>query len=250
MEVHHHPHVEKKSFKEYLLEGLMIFLAVSMGFIAENIREHFTEKRLRVEYVESFYEDLKTDTARIVEIINFDQQKLNALKNMGMLYDSIEQKQTLPTTMRNLIKSTSFSRPFTISEKTIKQLASTGAFRLLDKEDADSITKYEISFNTLNDFQLSSFHEAQVAVRNTLQQIVKFKYFFEVRQDTKVGLIPNNEIESVVSPFLGNTVDIDKYFNQLLEYNSVISAHQRILKCLEQNQISLIRYFKNKYHLE
>ncbi len=34
MEVHHHPHVEKKSFKEYFLEGLMIFLAVTMGFIA------------------------------------------------------------------------------------------------------------------------------------------------------------------------------------------------------------------------
>ena len=43
MEVHHHPHVEKKSFKEYLLEGLMIFLAVSMGFIAENIRENITK---------------------------------------------------------------------------------------------------------------------------------------------------------------------------------------------------------------
>ncbi len=28
MEVHHHPHVEKKNFKEYFLEFLMIFLAV------------------------------------------------------------------------------------------------------------------------------------------------------------------------------------------------------------------------------
>jgi hypothetical protein len=37
MEVHHHPHVEKKSFKEYLLEGLMIFVAVTMGFFAETI---------------------------------------------------------------------------------------------------------------------------------------------------------------------------------------------------------------------
>src|SRR5919205_297932 len=40
MEVHHHPHVEKKNFKEYLLEGLMIFLAVTMGFFAENLREY------------------------------------------------------------------------------------------------------------------------------------------------------------------------------------------------------------------
>src|SRR5450631_904147 len=43
MEVHHHPDVEKKGLKEYLLEGLMIFLAVTMGFIAENVREHITE---------------------------------------------------------------------------------------------------------------------------------------------------------------------------------------------------------------
>jgi hypothetical protein len=34
MEVHHHPHVEKKGFKEYSLEFLMIFLSVTVGFIA------------------------------------------------------------------------------------------------------------------------------------------------------------------------------------------------------------------------
>jgi hypothetical protein len=39
MEVHHHPNVEKKSLKEYLLEGLMIFIAVCMVFLAETIRE-------------------------------------------------------------------------------------------------------------------------------------------------------------------------------------------------------------------
>ena len=33
MEVHHHPHVEKKNFKEYFLEFLMIFLAVTLGLI-------------------------------------------------------------------------------------------------------------------------------------------------------------------------------------------------------------------------
>ena len=37
MEVHHHPHVEKKNFKEYFLEFVMIFLAVSYLFFAENM---------------------------------------------------------------------------------------------------------------------------------------------------------------------------------------------------------------------
>ena len=42
MEVHHHSHHPKK-WKEYLTEFLMLFLAVSMGFIAENIREKYVE---------------------------------------------------------------------------------------------------------------------------------------------------------------------------------------------------------------
>ena len=32
MEVHHHPQIEKKGFKEYFLEFLMVFLAATLGF--------------------------------------------------------------------------------------------------------------------------------------------------------------------------------------------------------------------------
>jgi len=51
MEIHHHPEVEKKGIKEYLLEGLMIFLAVMMGFFAESYREHLTEHSKEREYI-------------------------------------------------------------------------------------------------------------------------------------------------------------------------------------------------------
>ena len=50
MEVNHHLQLENKHkhkhklWKEYLLEGLMIFIAVMLGFIAENIRENLTVK--------------------------------------------------------------------------------------------------------------------------------------------------------------------------------------------------------------
>ena len=39
MEVHHHSHHPKK-WKEYITEFIMLFAAVSLGFFAENIREH------------------------------------------------------------------------------------------------------------------------------------------------------------------------------------------------------------------
>ena len=50
MEVHHHPKLDHKPWKEYFLEGLMIFIAVCMGFIAENIREHISDKKKKSSY--------------------------------------------------------------------------------------------------------------------------------------------------------------------------------------------------------
>jgi len=62
MEVHHHPEVEKKSFKEYILEGLMIFLAVTMGFFAESLRENITNSEHVKQLSVQLMQDLKTDT--------------------------------------------------------------------------------------------------------------------------------------------------------------------------------------------
>src|ERR1700761_2268115 len=61
MEVHHHPDVEKKGFKEYLLEGLMIFFAVFMGFIAENIRESIADHHKVKAYAATLITDLQSD---------------------------------------------------------------------------------------------------------------------------------------------------------------------------------------------
>ena len=39
MEVHHHSH-KPKNWKEYITEFIMLFAAVTLGFLAENLREH------------------------------------------------------------------------------------------------------------------------------------------------------------------------------------------------------------------
>ena len=61
MEVHHHPKVEKKNFKEYFLEFLMIFLAVTLGFFAENLREHIKDKDEITQDIKSVLSDLESD---------------------------------------------------------------------------------------------------------------------------------------------------------------------------------------------
>src|ERR1700759_3306359 len=100
MEVHHHPdlHHKTKKFKEYFLEFLMIFLAVSLGFIAENLREHISDRSKEKEYVEAFIRNLQDDTARLKHVIDVNTKKVNGidsflqLNHMPMNIDSNRQR--------------------------------------------------------------------------------------------------------------------------------------------------------------
>jgi hypothetical protein len=76
MEVHHHPdlHHKKKPWKEYLLEGLMIFIAVMLGFIAENIREDIVNREHAHELTSQLVADLQADTARLNNVIEAQTQ--------------------------------------------------------------------------------------------------------------------------------------------------------------------------------
>src|SRR5665647_367231 len=81
MEVHHHPdlHHRPKKWKEYFLEFLMIFLAVTLGFFAENIRENYVEHKSAREYASLLIEDLATDTVDL----NSDAHVVNLIITGG-----------------------------------------------------------------------------------------------------------------------------------------------------------------------
>ena len=88
MEVHHHPEVEKKGFKEYILEGLMIFLAVMMGFFAESLRERIADGNREKEFMVSMIEDLKSDTAMLSSNIHFRVHRVQMIDSLVYLLSS------------------------------------------------------------------------------------------------------------------------------------------------------------------
>ncbi len=104
MEVHHHPHVEKKSFKEYLLEGLMIFLAVTMGFIAENVREKIVENHREKEFAITLMEDLKNDTLDLNKSIPFWANYKNCIDTIRTEIDKKENNRDLLLLYSNTAK--------------------------------------------------------------------------------------------------------------------------------------------------
>src|ERR1700741_5455664 len=82
MEVHHHPHLEHKPkpWKEYILEGLMIFLAVTMGFFAETIRENISETSHAKELAKSLYDEVYADSITMQNKIQLRLRKENEMQ--------------------------------------------------------------------------------------------------------------------------------------------------------------------------
>ncbi len=143
MEVHHHPQVEKKNFKEYFIEFLMIFLAVSLGFFAESLREHLTDRSKEKEYISALEKDLVTDTVNLRtwmqafnSRINEYDTLINLLKHPETITDGADLYYRARVTTRGTV--------FDDNNATIVQLNISGNFRLIaNKSIADKIVNYE-----------------------------------------------------------------------------------------------------------
>ncbi len=132
MEVHHHPRLDHKPkpWKEYFLEFIMIFLAVTLGFFAENLREHFADNERANQYARSLYDDLKVDTAII--------QRTYAEKVwIAAKFDSAETILVSNDLRKNnefiyyVERYVTFNDIFSSQDVTYQQLRSSGNFRYI-----------------------------------------------------------------------------------------------------------------------
>jgi hypothetical protein len=145
MEVHHHPHVEKKNFKEYFLEFLMIFLAVTMGFFAESFREHIVNKEHEKQYMSSFYEDLRIDQNDLPYLINaITQQQLEPAQYLPELFSKTSLTKPADSIyyfLKKCIRQQGIKAM--ITDRTIEQIKNAGEMRLItNKQIADSLIDY------------------------------------------------------------------------------------------------------------
>jgi len=143
MEVHHHPEVEKKGLKEYILEGLMIFLAVFMGFIAESLREHIGDRDREKSYMESLITDLKLDTAVLSRAAELKETRMLSIDSVLKYFRYNKNANKVPASTYRQMRRSQWDMFFIHHSGTIDQLKNSGGLRLIrEKSIVDSIEHY------------------------------------------------------------------------------------------------------------
>jgi hypothetical protein len=156
MEVHHHSgdHHGPKKFKDYFLEFLMIFLAVTLGFLAENFREVITAKSHVKELAGQLKEDLMNDTANLQRLIQIETIQL---KRTDSLFTILTQppKQIDYIRLQELVRNCEhidLFYPSTGAMSTIKLELHLKEF--VRTKIASYIDNYEKDVNVLKAFEL------------------------------------------------------------------------------------------------
>jgi hypothetical protein len=222
-----------------LFEFFMLFLAVFCGFLAENQREHMVEHTREKEYIRSFVEDLKQDTAQLWHIIT-------AMNDKILFKDSLLKELANSEILKNSSRAHYFfemSRhfpDFIYTDRTIQQLKNSGGMRLLrNKAVSDSIVDYDSKVRTVFVAQ-SQMNDAVLiygAQKNKLFQIRLLDTASGGSNSPAIPLLTQNKND--VEEFYNNMWDQKKFFNYLrnLDVDLLLRGTR------------LIEFIKAEYHL-
>jgi hypothetical protein len=248
MEVHHHPTVEKKGFKEYLLEGLMIFLAVTMGFFAEQIREDFAERHLEKEYMKSYINDLKMDTAMLNAGFPKKEGRIRAIDSVFIFFAANPLAKSIPGKLFRTIRRTTYDTRFIRSNITMNQLKNAGGMRMVQKKNvADSISYLDLLWEKLGIYNEAYFSNLQngYSYSEELVNVSSLLPFYI--QNQTVSIVAN--IPDTVTIKI-NTADLNKQLSFMMRQKSFAYQEIGVYKKLEETTVELIRLIRKEYDLE
>ena len=243
MEVHHHAHTDRKKWTHYFWEFFMLFIAVTLGFFVENMREHYIEHQRGRQYIRSFVEDLKTDTAGFSNIIAQYKIKETQLDQLYLCYDSINRKIESSYCIKNIYAATIGFQDLIFTDRTLQQLKNAGGLRLLNEQDADSIVMYDQFLRYLIRVESTSLQEMQTRVRNTRNSVFAYSESMESSwakgaQPEKVNLISTDKEL------------LNRFFNEAMVYRFACRFQFRQTIRLREKAVALIKFYSEKYHLK
>jgi len=243
MEVHHHPQLKHspKPWKEYLLEGLMIFLAVMMGFIAENIRETITNSEHVKQLASQLVRDLKNDTASLQANIVYETKLGKRIDSLVVILQQpvakIDKKE-----MQRLISKAYNLKLFYPSLGAITAIKNELHIRQFSNSKISLyITNYEAMAHVLKELEDVQEQNLTNDIKSFFKDHFTPENMYAIFHDKPVinGDIRNLS-QNDVTTLCVSVVLIGSFNNDLISYD----------KRLKGDAVSTIRYVTRQYDLE
>jgi hypothetical protein len=252
MEVHAHSHTPRKKWTHYFWEFLMLFLAVSLGFYAENLREGNLHKKEVKTQLQSLLSDLETDINLFDSVIDrntFSAQMCDSL--VELLHSETINAPAAYYAARSVTANIGY---YYANSKSFDQMKNSGLLRYIKpKKLLDSIGSYYISFQWLaNQSDLLRLKVDEIHKGNVL---LFDSYVFQ--QMMNIGLTTSGGRRLVINRPAGNPELLSKDFKDRNTvamnyhyYSSTVKFFKRTAIVQRELATRLIALIKKEYHFD
>jgi hypothetical protein len=253
MEVHHHSH-KPKNWKEYITEFIMLFAAVTLGFFAENLREHtIIAHRLEQNKI-AIIKDLEQDAVTIDSILATEQVAINTFdKVINALYlaknKNINQEQLIDS-IKSFPEIIATTFTLYMNNSSFKNMQSSGLLSYVEEEELKNRLSYyyEVVFKRIESNNVF-FDQAGKEFGNTLP-IGIGSFIRKTRTDsTNFNLNkPSNYLDFMLSlDETKNLLQSEKFIYDIQKYYNQIFVYQMALKMAKDENSKLLKLLKSEH---
>ena len=252
MEVHHAHHpAHKKKWSEYLLEFFMLFFAVTLGFFAENVREHQVVVERKNQNLLAMVQDLKRDSAKLQDrIIEYTKavKTFEDLKFASYQYHNQQMREAdYIDYVSNKYDSLNVGDSFFSNNSAYKNTIATGSLSVIESlRIKQLIAEYyeelsvKLSDNNRNlDDDLSEYVRSDMQIGNSINSEVRKSFaklsHQQVLEDNKKNPAFKAAILSPTFSIHTNKFELRcDYYLYLM--NRFLQVNQALLKELQQEK--------------
>ena len=234
MEVYHrHKLKERKKIRELIFEFFMLFLAVTLGFFMENLREKTAEKHKEKEYIVSLIKDIENDTANIQLSIERNKKQVAGIDSLINLTRTAVPDSKMEKFYEYTYMYLNTYYGFTPRDLTMTQLKNAGGLRLIENKPVlDSLVGYYSKIERYNDINGRLYNKLLEDIINLEMGFIDF----ETYKNQHWGKYDSKSVK--------------EFRNRAIAYNSCISWQIEWLGTVHKKSTSLLAFLKKEYNIE
>jgi hypothetical protein len=256
MEVHHPHHpTHKKKWSEYILEFFLLFTAVTLGFFAENLREHQIMSHRVEQNKIAILKDLQADSINISRALDIEDSciyRFNRVNNILYLAkkNKITQNQLIDS-IKKIDKLIAYSTTLYVNNSSFKNMQSSGILSYLDEGELKNTlaSYYEVNFKSIEAANVF-FDQVGIAFNNYLP-IGVGKIIRENQKFSKEYV--TNDMKGYEEFLFSldktkNILQSDEFIYEVQKYYNWIFIYRISLNGAKKNNDKLLKLLRSEMH--
>jgi hypothetical protein len=252
MEVHHHGH-KPKNWKEYITEFIMLFAAVTLGFLAENLREHQIINHRVEQNKIAILKDLEADSIEIAKVLAQEDSSIITFNRINNLLYLAKTNQISQAQLIDSIKITpkliALSTTLYMNNSSFKNMQSSGLLSYLEEGELKNTlaTYYEVDFKAVE--ALNEFFDQVGIVFNNYLPTGLGKLIRENQNFTKDYV--TNDADGYLNFILSldktkNILQSDEFIFEIQKYYNYIFVYRNSLKRTKKSNDKLLKILRSE----